>query len=105
MGSLATPFQSGLNKPPGAVNRSSTQCGDITGTPSACWEQARHVTLQLAKEPSLMVGVSRRKGHGHSMADGPGLCSGTFWVQDTLYLQRDKKVPENTCPQSGLERG
>lgn len=39
------------------------------------------------------------------MADGPGLCSGAFWVQGILYLQWDKKVPEHICPQSGLERG
>lgn len=46
---LVTPFRSGLNKPQGAVKRSRTQCGDITGTQSACWQQARHVTLELAK--------------------------------------------------------
>lgn len=39
------------------------------------------------------------------LADAPGLCFGAFWVQDILYLQRDKKVPKHICPQSGLERG
>lgn len=46
---LVTPFQSGSNKPRGAVHKSRTLCGDTTGTQSACWEQATHITLELAK--------------------------------------------------------
>lgn len=79
---LVTPFQSGLKKPQRAVTKSRTWCGNVTGTQSTHWEQVRQITLELAKHPSLILAVSRRKGPSldRTWRLGGWCARAVFWV-------------------------
>lgn len=85
------------------VSRSRPQCGDVTSTWSTCWEQTEQETLELAKEPSLTLEVSRREGksleHGDSIASMcPSYVLGPIGSRICCACSRTRKCQGTPAP-------